>query len=651
MTEHLMSAFTIRGVEFRNRIFSTGHQTRMVVGGLPTEQMIAYHAARARGGAGLIISEAARVHDTALSDSPAINASTDACIEAYARLAGAVQAHGCRLFGQVSHSGRANDRKRGGLRDVPYSASALPDERFHNMPRAMSVDLIAEVVAAYAAAAQRMATAGLDGIEIPASHGLLPAQFLNPRVNRRDDDYGGDLANRLRFLVEVIDAVRAAIGEKPVLGVRLSVDELEHEGLEVAESGEICALLDRVAGLDYFNVIAGSMAGLAGSVHVVPPMMVDPAYTAPLAGGLRAIVSKPILVAGRINSPQLAEQVLKAGQADLIGMTRSLIADPEMPNRVATGKLDDIRACIGCNQACIGHFHMGAPVSCIQHPTTGRELIYGEIRPAASARRVLVIGGGPAGLKAAISAAEKGHRVTLAEAAERLGGQVLLAQLLPGRSEFGGLITNLEHEARRAGVEILLRTRVDRAWIETTAFEAIIVATGAGVYRPEIPGEDEMAIVDAWQLLRGEATTGNRVVIADWRADWVGMGLAEKLAREGCRVRLAVNGMCAGQEIQSYVRDLWTGTLHRLGVEILPYLRLYGADRQSVYLQHVLSGEAVVCDEVDTLVLALGHRSNTDLEQELAGLAQPISLAGDCLSPRSAEEAVFEGMKAGLSIQ
>ena len=332
-------------------------------------------------------------------------------------------------------------------------------------------------------------------------------------------------------------------------------------------------------------------------------------------------------------------------------MTRSLIADPEMPNRVATGKLDDIRACIGCNQACIGHFHMGAPVSCIQHPTTGRELIYGEIRPAASARRVLVIGGGPAGLKAAISAAEKGHRVTLAEAAERLGGQVLLAQLLPGRSEFGGLITNLEHEARRAGVEILLRTRVDRAWIETTAFEAIIVATGAGVYRPEIPGEDEMAIVDAWQLLRGEATTGNRVVIADWRADWVGMGLAEKLAREGCRVRLAVNGMCAGQEIQSYVRDLWTGTLHRLGVEILPYLRLYGADRQSVYLQHVLSGEAVVCDEVDTLVLALGHRSNTDLEQELAGLAQPISLAGDCLSPRSAEEAVFEGMKAGLSIQ
>jgi len=202
VTERLMSPFSIRGLEFRNRIFSTGHQTRMVVNGLPTEQMIAYHAARARGGAGLIISEAARVHDTALSDSPAINASTDACIEAYARLASAVQAHGCRLFGQVSHSGRANDRKRDGLRDVPYSASALPDERFHNMPRAMSADLIAEVVAAYAAAARRMTTAGLDGIEIPASHGLLPAQFMNPRVNRREDAYGGDLANRLRFLVE-----------------------------------------------------------------------------------------------------------------------------------------------------------------------------------------------------------------------------------------------------------------------------------------------------------------------------------------------------------------------------------------------------------------------------------------------------------------
>ena len=647
---HLFSPLTIRQLEIPNRIFSTGHMTRMTRDGIPTDQMIAYHQARAQGGAGLIICEAARVHDSALSDSPAVDASTDACIAPYAKIAQAIHQHGCKVFGQVSHSGRANDRRRGGLLDVPYSASASPDERFHNMPRAMGIDMVEEVITAYGQAAARMATAGLDGVEIPASHGLLPAQFLNPRVNFREDRYGGNLENRLRFLIEIIQAVRKAIGPERAVGIRVSVDELEHDGMVPEESKEICQQLTLLNELDYINVIAGSMAGLAGSVHVVPPMMVEHGYTAPLSEMIKSVSDKPVFVAGRINQPQIAEQILKADQADMCGMTRALIADPEMPNKTQKGDLDNIRACIGCNQACIGHYHLGTSISCIQFPVTGRERSLAHIAIATNRKKVAVVGAGPAGLKAAATAAQRGHSVSLYEASGNVGGQVKLAQLLPGRSEFGGLTTNLLREAENLKVDIQLDTKIDSHWLEHTDADTLILTTGASPYRPDMTGLDDSNVVDAWQVLQGKASIGANVVIADWRADWIGIGIAELLARNGSHVRLAVNAMGAGQFLQSYIRDQWVGTIHALGVEIIPYARLFGADQDSVYFQHTLSNEPIICEDVHTLVLAMGHRSDNELESLLEHSRFEFFMAGDCLSPRTAEEAVYEGMMAALKI-
>ena len=645
---HLFSPLTLRNCEIRNRIFSTGHDTCLPIDGTVNDALVAYHKARAEGGAGLIVAQVAGVHETARYTTHILMATEDDCIPGFRKLAEACHGAGCKVFGQLFHPGREVIESQDGSIPVAYAPSASPSERFHVFPRALPLDILQEIVEGYGAAARRMAEAGMDGVEIVASHGYLPAQFLNPRVNRREDAYGGSLENRQRFLREVIAAIRAQAGPDFVVGMRISGDEKDHEGLTEEESIGACQTFQ--GDLDYLNVIAGTSASLGGAIHIVPPMAIENAYVAPFAAAVKTQVEVPVFVAGRINQPQMAEQVLASGQADMCGMTRAMICDPEMAGKTAAGRLDDIRACIGCNQACIGHFHLGYPISCIQHPETGRELTYGKRKPASRKKRVMVVGGGPGGLKAAAVAAERGHEVTLYEAGSQLGGQALLAQLLPGRSEFGGIVTNLTREVELAGARVVKNQHVDRAFIEAEAPDALILATGGKPRWPEIEGAESAHVVDAWQILKGEVNPGSSVLVADWRSDWVGLGIAEKLARDGCRVRLAVNGLMAGQLIPFYVRDHAVGTLHKLGVETIPYARLYGADGDSVYLQHTASGEPMIFEEIDTLVLAQGQAPEETLIHELAGYPGELHLAGDCLTPRSAEEAVFEGLKAGVAV-
>jgi NADPH-dependent 2,4-dienoyl-CoA reductase/sulfur reductase-like enzyme len=379
-------------------------------------------------------------------------------------------------------------------------------------------------------------------------------------------------------------------------------------------------------------------------------MSSQPSYVAPYAGSVKQRVEIPVFVAGRINQPQDAEAILASGQADVCGMTRALICDPELPNKTLRGATEDIRACIACNQACIGHFHKGFPISCIQNPVSGRELQYGTLSPAKVPRKVMVVGGGPAGMKAAVTAAQRGHRVTLFEAQKRLGGQALLAQLLPGRAEFGGLVTNLMHELSSAGVKICTGSNVDRATIVKECPDVVVVATGALPYRPVFASEGALQIVDAWQILRETVEPGHSVVVIDWRADWIGIGIAQRLAQSGRSVRLAVSGIAVGETLPLYVRDAAVAALHKLGVGVLPYMRLYGSDADSVFLQHITSGEAVVLEAVDTLVLCTGHAPVTGLADEVEDLGLDMLLIGDAASPRTAEEAVYEGLRAGLEI-
>ena len=649
----LFEPLRIGSVTIRNRIVSSGHDTVMAADGFMTDQLIAYQAARAAGGVGLIVVQVAGVHESARYTSHILMATEDACIPGYRRLAEAVHAHGSAIVGQIFHDGRELMESPDGTLPVALAPSAVPNERFGVMPRAMPIPLIEEIQAGYASAARRLRDAGLDGVEVVASHGYLPAQFLNPRVNLRTDRYGGSPENRLRFLRETIAAIRDAVGREPVVGLRISIDEITPEGLTPEDVLPALAVLDLDGLIDYVSVVAGTSATLAGSGHIVPPMTVPNAYTAPLAARAKAVVSVPVIVAGRINQPQEAERILELGQADACAMTRALISDPLLPMKAAEGRTDEIRACVGCNQACIGHFHAGYPISCIQYPESGRELRYGRLARANRARDVMVVGGGPGGLKAATVAAERGHRVTLYEAARRVGGQVLLAERLPGRAEFGGVVTNLVGEAERAGVRVVTGTTVDLEVIRRERPEVVIVATGAGPRRPPLELSGDPVVLDAWQVLRGADIPDGRLVVADWRCDWIGLGIAELLAGRGRKVTLGVDGYMPGQRIQQYVRDAMTGAVTKAGVQIIPLVRLFGYDGSAVFFQHVLTGEPVIVEEVAGLVLAQGHDPVDSLlvELETQGTFDgEIYGIGDCLAPRTVEEAVLEGLKVAAEL-
>jgi NADPH-dependent 2,4-dienoyl-CoA reductase/sulfur reductase-like enzyme len=333
-------------------------------------------------------------------------------------------------------------------------------------------------------------------------------------------------------------------------------------------------------------------------------------------------------------------------------MTRALICDPLLANKAAAGEEEDIRACIACNQACIGHFHMGFSISCIQHPETGREIAYGQRVRARSPRDVLVVGGGPGGLKAAAVAAQRGHRVTLHEAFSHVGGQILLAQLLPGRDEFGGAATNLRHEALRAGVEIVTKSRVSAQMIRELGPDVVVLATGARPYWPALEVMGEPVVLDAWQAAARRAATtgprrGRRLAAATGSAS-ASRGLPR--AQKGHRVTLCVNGYAAGESLQQYVRDAKLAALQRERIAVVALVRPFGVDADSVYLQHELTEEPVVIERVSAMVLACGHEASNELMGDLGATDLQVVAVGDCVTPRTLEEAVLEGLVAASAI-
>lgn len=645
---HLFEPITLGARTIRNRIVSSGHDTVLDDHGAIGDDLVAYHEARAQGGCGLIVLQVSGVHETARYTNHVLMATDDSSIPGYRAVAEAVHRHGATIFAQLFHPGREVMDGERGMAPRAVAPSDTPQERFKVVPEALSTEVIKEIIAGYASAAKRITDAGIDGVEIVASHGYLPIQFFNPRVNTRTDEYGGSPASRRRFLAEVVAGVRAAVGPDVVVGLRISGEEKTEDGLVATEILDLIEHLDSLECLDYFSITAGDSSTLQGAVHIVPSMQIDPAYAASLSEQVKKITDKPVMVAGRINQPHEAEKAIAEGRTDMAIMTRAMICDPEIANKSGRDAVDEIRACIGCNQACIGHFQMGVPISCIQYPESGRELTFLPRPRVRTRRRVLVIGGGPAGLKAAAVAAEAGDDVVLCEREPHLGGAVLLAQELPYRSEFGGAATNLSAEARRAGVDIRTSTTVTQQILDEVAPEHVIVATGAKQRMPHIEIDDGAFVIGARDYLNTQPIlpTG-RVLVTDWKGDWIGLGIALRLAEARVPVTLATAANFAGAAIQQYTRTLLMSQALRAGVDFVNDARLVGVDAETGYLQSTL---CEIVHEVDGVAATIVSGAPQSVIPDLDFGSASVHTIGDALAPRTVEEAVFEGLEAANSL-
>lgn len=646
----LSSPIQLGNVTIRNRMFFTGHNSKLQEpDGLIGDRYIAYQVRRAQGGAGLQFLCAAAIDEMSLTSTDQLSLINDDALPGFRRMAREVESAGGMVFAQLLHPGREIYESSDGSRPRAVSASAVRTERHFVVPRELSVSEIAEIVQSYAAAARRAVAGGMKGLEIVGNQGNLPAQFLGETTNRRTDEYGGSPENRQRFLLEVLRAVRAAVGGMVPVGLRISLADLDGVGLESDESVAACKRIDEEGLSDWFHVVMGTAATRVGASHIVPAMHNPTGYMTPNSKRIKDVVKAPVISTGRYNDPSVAEAAIRSGACDAVGMTRAMISDPDLGIKVIGDRPDDIRACIGCVQACIGHFQKGYSVSCIQYPETGRETTLGNYGPAKTSKKILIAGGGPAGMKAAIVAAARGHRVALYEATGSLGGQANVAAKIPGRAEFGGIVTNLRHELEMYQVEVHLKTPVTRELVERLRPDVLVVATGGIPATPDSDFISGIQTVTAVDLLNETVKAGSRVVIADATADWVGPGVALKLARNGHKVTLAVNSAVSAENIPWYARDYTNGALHAAGVEVVNYARFFGADGGNVYFQHSITLAPIEMTEVDTLVFSFGAEADRKLERELQGLDIETNMIGDCWSPRTAEEAVLEGLKVAVS--
>jgi len=640
---HVFAPLELNRLRLRNRIFVPAHTTNLGSHHMPTERHAEYHRARARGGAAMVTFEAIRVMENSLGRPQGVAGYMPECVPAYRRVADAVHEEGALFFAQICHLGRQIEGEF--ERTVSWGASPIRWSLGAYPPREMARRDMQAVVDGHLRTVDNMLAAGVDGIELHWGHGHLLQQFLSPLSNARNDEFGGSIENRMRFPLEVARRVREAVGPGFCFGVRFSAEEYLPEGLHIEEATQIAARLVAEVQTDFIHVTHSAYHMSRSLGTQMADMGVDKAPFRELPRAIRAATPRKVAIftVCKYRDLEEAERLLAAGDADMVGMARAHIADPAIVNKTREGRADEIRRCIGCNQGCAYNLEKNLALTCFVNPRAGREGSWPADERTKTAKDVLVIGGGPAGMEAAAIAAARGHRVRLWERSNRLGGRLNLAAGLRLREDFGLWLDHARKRLTRLGVDLQLGKDAGAEDIRRANAQAVILATGAEPVRYSLPGAltlDEAAQAD----LRGK-----RVAVYDETGDWGAYGLVEHLSEQGARVTVITPA--AGVMWRTTIYSTLTGFARwrEKRIRIVTLRRPQRLQGTRLTLEDTSCGELSEI-EVDALVGCVPSRAQHALEAPLAEAGIAAVLVGDCLAPRNALEAIFEGHRAARSL-
>jgi 2,4-dienoyl-CoA reductase (NADPH2) len=663
---YLFSPIKINTMNLKNRIVMTAMHLGYTPEGEVTDRLVDFYAERAQGGVALIIVGGCPIDEYGgMASMVCIN--HDRYVPGLQVLTRAVHEGGAKIAAQLYQAGRYTHSSMIGGRK-PFSASAVRSKLTGETPRALELDEIPGVQDKFVEAALRAIKAGFDTVEILGSAGYLISQFLSPLTNLRKDKYGGSPENRMRFGVEVAEKVRKAVGPDFPIIARLAGNDFM-EGSNTNKEACIFARELEKAGVDLFNVTGGWHETRIPQLTMFVPRG---AFTY-LAQGIKSAVSVPVIASNRINHPRIGEEIIRRGEADMVAAARGLLADPDFPKKARDGKADQIFRCVACNQGCFDNIFSFRSVTCLVNPRAGREAEL-PVAPVAKPKKVLVVGGGPAGMKAACTAAERGHQVTLVEKNDRLGGQLLLNANIPGRYEMISAAEDLESNLRALGVDVVLGKEVNEKFVREIAPDAVVLATGASPILPDIPGIEDERVILSWDVLNGNKTTGKRVVIVGGNA--VGLETALFLANQGTispealhflmanraetletletlinkgnkEVTVVEMAKKAGVDIGSSTRWTVFAELKRLGVSILTASKVVEINPQGVKIETEQRTETLPADFV---VVAVGSKPENRLAANLGKSVSEVHAIGDAKEPRNALDAIKEGFLTGLKL-
>ena len=660
----------------RHRIMVAPHGQAYGENHQPSDRMVAYFAERARGGAALVGVEATSASRHLSGAQPGgatsgwrLTAWERRTIPAFARLAEAVHDHDCRIFVQLS-TGGVNDVGRAWIDDwhPVRGPSRVPSPIMNETPVALTSTDIDELTYDYGQSAANLHEAGIDGVEIHAAHGYLGMQFISPAFNKRTDAYGGSVANRCRFSIEAAEAIRGRVGDQMTVGMRLSFDEFIGEAGVTPELAEECLNVLAATGLfDYFSISCGSWYSLH---RTVPPMGSAPeAFLAPYAKRAKRVVGDraKVFLAGRVLDLDAAERVLADGAADMVAMVRAHLADPFLVQKTREGRQREIVRCAGTNE-CMAAPAKGRQVTCVVNPSAGRERVWGEgtLRPATEPKRITVVGGGPAGMRAAGVAAKRGHEVTLIESAPQLGGHLDLLRRLPSRGDWQKVIEDLAVVLELNGVEVRLEETASAEAVIAGSPDALVCATGAtwdrtgfSAGRPDrqtMPGADGAHVLDVATATRAALedpeSLGSKILILDDTGTYLPLGLAELLGQQGVDVEILSRFPVIGDQLAG-TQDLpWLlPRLARLDVRLSPNHFIESIDRRRVNVYETLTRRHRLVEDVDTVVLSMLRSPADALFRQLSDAGTtPTHRIGDAVAPRSVAEAIYEGEKLGRAL-